>query len=99
VLDAEDIGEVPVIAVGPDMAAGLSVDQLGGDAYPVARLAHAAFEHMADTQLLRDVAHIDRLALEREGGVARDDLERRNLGEVGGDVLADAVAEIFLLGI
>ena len=45
---------------------------------------------------MRDV---DTLALEREGGVARDDEERRHLAQIGDDVLADAVAEIFLLDI
>ena len=37
------------------------------------------------------------LALEAEGGVARDDEEGRDLGEVGDDVLADPVGEILLL--
>ena len=40
-----------------------------------------------------------RLALEGEGGVAGDDRQRRHLRQVGDDVLGDAVAEIFLLGI
>src|ERR1700751_4884007 len=54
---------------------------------------------MADIKLPGDIAHIERLALELEGCVARDDLERRDLRQVGRDVLADAVAEIFLLGL
>ena len=99
VLDGEDVGQFAVVALGPDMAAGLAVDQLGGDPDPLPRLAHAAFEHVADAQFARDIGDINRLALEGEGGVARDDLQRRDLAQVGRDVLADPVAEIFLLGI
>ncbi len=57
VLDFEYVGEVAVEAVGPDVPAGGRIDQLGGDPYPVARLAHAAFQHIANAQLpghLRD---------------------------------------------
>src|ERR1044071_5500633 len=54
---------------------------------------------MADTQLLRDVAQVRRLAFELERGVARDDFQRGYLRQSGGDVLADPVAEIFLFDI
>ena len=54
---------------------------------------------MTDFQLPRDLRHIDMLAFEREGGVARGDPERRDFGEVRDDVLADAVREVFLLRI
>src|SRR5205823_7473610 len=86
-------------AFGPQMATGGAVDQLGDDPYPVPDLAHAALQHVGDSELPGDVADIHRLALEGEGGVPRDHLKRRNLRQVGGDVLADSVAEIFLLGI
>ena len=54
---------------------------------------------MADIQLLGNLGHVDRLALEGEGGVAGDDGERGRLRQVGDDVLGDAVAEVFLLRI
>ena len=53
VLQGEDVGEVAVVALGPDVVAGRAVDQLGGDPHPAAGLAHAAFEHVADAQLAR----------------------------------------------
>jgi hypothetical protein len=81
------------------MAAGGAVDQLRGDPHAAAGLAHAAFEHMADLQLPRDLWHVDVLALEREGGIARGDPQRGDLGEVGDDVLGDAIGKILLLGI
>src|SRR4029453_7214480 len=50
----------------------------------------------ADAPLVRDLFYVWALALEAEGRVARDNLQRRNLGEISRDVLADPVAEIFL---
>ena len=99
VLDRENIGEVAVVALGPDMVAGRAVDQLRGDAHAGARLAHAAFEDVSDAELARRVLDVDLLALETERRVARDDRQRRNLRQIGDDVLADPVAEIFLLRI
>ena len=54
VLDGEDIVEVAVVAVAPEMAAGGRVDELGGDADAVARLAHAPLEHVAHAKLAAD---------------------------------------------
>ena len=54
---------------------------------------------MADLQLARNLTDVDVLAFEGEGGVARDNGKGRNLAEVGDYVFADAVGEIFLLGI
>ena len=51
VLHGEDVGEVAVVALGPDVAAACAVDQLGGDPHPVPGLAHAAFQHVADAEL------------------------------------------------
>ena len=50
VLQIEDIVERAVEAVGPEMTAAARVNQLPGDAYPVAGLPHRAFEDVADAQ-------------------------------------------------
>ena len=50
ILDGENVGEVTVEPVGPDVAAIGRVDELCGDAHAVARLAHAALQHVAHTQ-------------------------------------------------
>ena len=52
---------------------------------------------MADVELVSHLFDVWRFAFETEGGVARDNRQRRDLGEVGDDVLADAVAEVLLL--
>jgi hypothetical protein len=81
------------------MVSGRTVDQLRGNPDPAAGLADAAFQYVADAQFLGDFRNIDSLAFEGKGGVARHHRQRRNLRQIGGDVLADAVAEIFLLGV
>ena len=88
-----------VVALGPQVTAGGGIDQLRGDPHLVVSLAHAAFQHIPHPQLLAHVLHLHRLAFVGEGRVAGDDKQAGDLGEVGGEVLGDAVAEILLLGI
>ena len=59
---------------------------------PACRL-DAALEHVADAQLLADLAHVDRLALVGRGGVAGDHAQVGVAGEVGDEVLGDPVGE------
>ena len=99
VLDFEDIGEFAVVALGPEMPATRSIDQLSGDANPVAGLADAAFEREADAEFPAYLGNVERLALVDEGRVARDDEQSGHLRQIRDDVLADAIAEILLLRI
>ena len=73
VLNGKDVGELAVVAAGPDMSATLRFDELGGDADAVARAANAAFEDIADAEFAANSAHIDRLPLVGEARVAGDD--------------------------
>ena len=61
VLDGEDVIELAVVALGPDVRVGFGVDQLHGDADAIARLAHAALDDILHLELARDLAHIDGL--------------------------------------
>ena len=72
VLQIEHVFERAVELVGPKMRAGLGLDQLGRDAQPAARLAHAALQHIAHAKLAPDLPDIDRLALVGEARIARD---------------------------
>ena len=80
---------VAVEAVGPEMRAGRRIDELAGDPHPLARLAHAAFEHVAHAQLAPDLLHVDRPALVGEAGVARDHEQPAHARERGDDLLDD----------
>jgi hypothetical protein len=99
VLHREDVGEVAVVALGPDVVAGLRLDQLSGNADAVAGFAQAAFEDIAHTQFAPDLLHIDGAALVGEAGIARDHEQRGIARKRGDDILGDTVSEEFLLGI
>src|SRR5258708_15962323 len=47
VLDREDIGEIAVVTLGPDVVAGFGLDQLRGDADPVPGFSQASSHHVA----------------------------------------------------
>ena len=54
VLHGEQVLQHAVVAIGPDVLAGLGFDQLAGDADAPVGHAHAAFEHVAHAELARD---------------------------------------------
>src|SRR5581483_4456844 len=80
ILDCEDVREIAVEAIGPDVASSLPIDQLGVDPHPVSDLANASFEDMSDAELLCYVTDVHRLALEGEGRIPGYDLERGHFG-------------------
>src|SRR6516164_3574219 len=58
VLNRKNVVERAIVAFCPDMPTGYGIDQLSGQSEPVARLAQAAFEHVAHTELRdRPVLH------------------------------------------
>ena len=79
------------------MAAALAIDQLHVDAQPVAAALHASLQRIAHIQVAADFSEVDRLALVRKRGVARDYERARNARQIGGETLGNAVGEIFLL--
>ena len=99
VLDLEDIGQIAVVAVGPQVTAGCRVDELRGDPHALAGAADGAFEHRPHAKLAADGADVDRASLVSEARIARDYRQAGDLRQVGDDVFGDAVGEIFLLGI
>ena len=66
VLDREDVGQLAIVGLRPQVTVVHRVDQLRGDAHVVAGLAHAAFEDVVDLERLRDVGRAERTALVRE---------------------------------
>ncbi len=98
-MQLEQVGDVLLEAVGPEMRARFRVDELRVDAHAVLVALHRAFEHVANAELLADLLGVDGLALEGEGGVARDDEAVADARKIGGEVFGDAVGEIILGGI
>ncbi len=99
VLERKDIGEFAFEALRPEMIGAERVDQLHIDADLLAGFLHAALQDVPDIEIARDIGKVGSLALVGKGLVAGDDEQRRDLGEIGGEILGDAVGEILLLGI
>ncbi len=99
ILEIEDVVQGAVEAVGPEMRARFRLDQLSGDAQPIARFAYAALQHIAHAEFAPDLPDVDRLALVGEARIARDHEQPLDARQPGDDVLDHAVDEIFLLRI
>src|SRR5438105_587443 len=93
VLNREHIGKVAVVTLSPEVAAGRDVVKLSRNAYALALLAHAALDHIVDTEFLGDLLQVNGFALVGERGVARDHEEPAQLGQRRDDVFADAVGK------
>jgi len=73
------------------------IDELRADPDAIARLAHAPFEDGGDAELAADLAGVDVLALEGEGGGARRDSQPGKPAEEVQKLLREAVREVLLL--
>ena len=57
-LHREDIGQVAVVGLGPELIPVLRADELGADPKPVPALPHAALQHRADIEPAADLMHV-----------------------------------------
>ena len=57
-LDFEDVLQLPRVRLGPKMAIGRCVDELGRDPQIIPSPANAPFHHVLDVQLLSDRAGV-----------------------------------------
>jgi hypothetical protein len=96
VLDREDVVELAVVGLRPQVRVGPGADQLRRDTHRVAGLAHRAFEHIGNVQRARDLRDAGLLALERERRRARRHLQLRNLREQVQQLFGDAVGKILV---
>ena len=99
ILHGENVGEITVVALGPDMIAGLGLNKLCGHPNAVAGFTDTAFEHAADAEFTPDLFHIDRTALEGKGRIPGDYEKRGVAGQRRDDVLGDPIGEELLLGV
>src|SRR5262249_46486687 len=99
VLKIEDIVELSVVAISPEVAAAGGIDELASDANAVTALAHASFKDVAHAKPTRDVPDIEGLPTELEGGCARRDIEPTQARQPGDNLLDDTIGEVVLLWI
>ena len=58
-LDGENVLQHAIVTLGPDMAAGQGIDQLGRHANARSGTPDAPLEHVSHAQLARDLADVD----------------------------------------
>ena len=73
VLHSEDISQITIVTLRPDVDAGFCIDKLRVDADPLTAATHAAFQDIAHAKFTSDLLHVDRMALVGEAGIAGDD--------------------------
>ena len=93
-LDREDVLQFAVVALRPQVAVVVRVDQLQVDVHLLAGLLHAAFEHGRDTELLGDDLQVRRMARVLRGRRARDHLEVADAGKPSQDLVLHAGREV-----
>src|SRR5215470_15444522 len=73
VLHREDVGEIPVVSLSPEMGAGGNIDKLAADAHPLPGSAHTSLEDIADAKVAANLRKIDGFSFVGECGIAGDD--------------------------
>jgi hypothetical protein len=99
VLNGEYIHEFPVIAFGPEIETVLRVHQLRCDTDAVVGTADAAFQDGAHVQRLSNLGDVLVLAAKHESGGASGNFQVGDTGQEVNDVLGEAIAEVFVVGV
>ena len=74
------------------------LDELRGDPEPVARSLDAALQNGPRSEVPADLSHVAGFALVRERRGARHDIQPLHMRQLVGDLLADPVAQVFVVG-
>src|SRR5437899_1423354 len=72
VLHLQEIDPVGVELIGPEVRAGLDVDELRAHSHPAAAMMLAARQHITYAKLLADLPHVSCLALVCRGRATSD---------------------------
>ena len=99
VLDRKDVVEAAIVCCRPQVRVRAGVDELRGDAHPVAGLPHRTLEHVRDIELLGDLADLQVLASEGERRGARDHPQFGNVRQQVQELLGDAVGKVLVVRI
>jgi len=98
-LQCEQIADIAVELLGPQMRIRLGIDQLGVDAQFAIRPPDAAFEDIAHAQLAADLLGVDCFVPISERRVARDHKAVGDARQIRRHILCDAVGKVLLVGV
>jgi len=94
-----EVDAIDVEAVYPQMRAAYGVGELDIEPKQITRPPNAAFDDIADAEFATDLFHVNRLVFVSKRSVPGDHKAAGNLREIGGQVVGDAIGEIFQLRI
>src|SRR5215469_4190146 len=97
VLNLERVIDGPVEGLRPDVVTVIDTNQLRRNSEGVAGPAHAPFQHICNTQRLRNVPNRCLLAFEVERRGARGHANLGNLGQHVDELFRHAIGKIFLV--
>lgn len=97
VLNRENIFQLAIVALGPQVVAVGDIDELCCDAKPLSRTADASFENCFDIELSSNLANVEIAAPEAECRRARDHAKAAQARQCIDQLFGQSVAEIFLL--
>ncbi len=97
VLHLEDVGELAIVAIGPDVVPALDGGQVHGEPQLRPGAPHAALEDCIDAELAPDLPDVEVAAAIAERRGARGDAQPGQPGERVDQVLGQAVAEVLVL--
>jgi len=92
----ENVLHLAVEALRPEREIGVCVHKLGVDAQAGAGASQGAGEDIGCAELLADLRGSHRFVTPSQNGGARKGVQSPDLGELGNDVLGDAVAQVFV---
>ena len=92
----EDVVDVPVVGLRPEMRVGGSVDELARDADARPLAPNAPLEYVAHAELLGDLTQAPVASLVAAARRHRDDTQASDLGELRDDVLGHPVGEVLV---
>ena len=81
--------------VGPQVRASLCIDQLHVDLNFVASAPQAAFDDISNAEITAELFHVDGFILLGKRGAPGDDKAPRNPRQISGEIVGNAVCEIF----
>jgi len=93
-LNSEDVGQIAIVSLRPEMRIGACIDQLRIHSHAIANTLNTSFHDMRNAKLISDLAQItfgSGLLLHNRS--AADDLQVRDPGQVGQNFILHAVSK------
>jgi hypothetical protein len=98
-LGFREVGAIGIETVGPEVCAGIGIDQLHVHLNLVAGPSHASFQDIANAEIATNLFHVNGFALVGKGRVPGDHEASGDSRQIRGQIIGDPVGEIFLLRI